>query len=280
MVPREETAIAAVTSIPGSASTVLEFSGDYTKNFETAAEFSGTSVVFCQEGSSTLTTANTDGVAQGKYISVPACGIGAAKVVTAHSGSVTIIDTAATVSVTNAIGTGVAAYKLQYTCVLNGQIVARMALKGQDGGAAPSAVINEFVVGYGAIIPGCQLKDEDGTGDVTGAAGLTVHSDVTKLKILDAYVNQEIYAASPSGTDETFHCAQAYLDPKTHTFDDAISNYTRGQSYDNSGSYISGQDQAILPGIGVDNHRRRLVNTGLVTKIGFSGPSVQGPQHL
>merc|ERR1712065_99211 len=57
--------------------------------------------------------------------------------------------------------------------------------------------------------------------------------------------------------------------------------YPRGQTYDNSGSYISGQDQAILPGIGVDNHRRRLGNTGLVTiKIGFSGPSVQGPQHL
>jgi hypothetical protein len=102
-------------------------------------------------------------------------------------------------------------------------------------------------------------------------------NDANAVKITTAYVNQEIFAAAAS--DKSFSCAQAYL-PGTHQFTQAGQS-ARGQIYDASGNYIGGQDQAILPGINADNHRRRLANTGLVTiKIGFSGPSVQGPQHL
>merc|ERR1719197_55178 len=139
--------------------------------------------------------------------------------------------------------------------------------------------MKEFVVGYGAILPGCKIMNAAGNAAVSGL-DVTVTSDASLIKIYDAYVNQEIYASS--STSQTFQCAQAYLPlvTPTHTFTDGYG-FTRGQSYDESGNYIGGQDQAILPGIGVDNHRRRLANTGLVTiKIGFSGPSVQGPQHL
>jgi len=287
MVPRNDTAIAAVTSIPASDTNVLTVS-TYTMDLTSAnaaALFEVSAVVFCVKGSTVLTTATDDGLAADAWISVPACGIGAAKVSTAHGESPaaadeTIVDTPATVTVTSAdSGTGVSAYALLYTCVLNGQIVARMALKGTVGGTT----MKEFVVGYGAILPGCKIMNAAGTGTVTGL-DVTVTSDASLIKIYDAYVNQEIYASSPTGADseQTFQCAQAYLplDTPTHTFTDG-NGFPRGQSYDESGNYIGGQDQAILPGIGVDNHRRRLANTGLVTiKIGFSGPSVQGPQHL
>jgi len=273
MVPRKDTAIAAVTSIPDPAADVLTVS-TYTANLASAV-FQAAADVTCVAGSATLTSSDTS-ITETNWISVPACGIGAAKVTTGHDGTVTVVDTPATVTVT---GSGVKAYSLLYTCVLNGQIVARMALKGTDGGTTMTG----FVVGYGAILPGCKIMNAAGTAAVTGL-DVTVTSDASLIKIYDAYVNQEIYAKSATGADseQTFRCAQAYLplDTPTHTFTDS-NGFPRGQSYDESGNYIGGQDQAILPGIGVDNHRRRLANTGLVTiKIGFSGPSVQGPQHL
>jgi len=290
MVPRKDTAIAAVTSIPDPAADVLTFTSDYTADLSAGTDtkiFEVSAVVYCVKNSTVLTTATDDELAVDDWISVPACGIGAAKVSAAHGeapaqAGETIVDTPATVTVTSAnSGAGVSAYALKYTCVLNGQIVARMALLGVDGGGGASAVIKKFVVGYGAILPGCKLMQADGTTEVTGAV-VTVTSDASLIKIYDAYVNQEIYASSPTGTSQTFQCAQAYLPlvTPTHAFTDS-NGFPRGQSYDESGNYIGGQDQAILPGIAVDNHRRRLANTGLVTiKIGFSGPSVQGPQHL
>jgi len=257
----------------------LTFSTTYTATLASTA-FEVATDVTCIKGSGKLVTAATTGILATKWISVPACGIGAAQVETEYGVSPaeadeTIVDTPATVTVT---GGGVSAYSLLYTCVLNGQIVARMALEGED---TASSVIKKFVVGYGAILPGCKLMQADGTTEVTGAV-VTVTSDASLIKIYDAYVNQEIYASSPTGTSQTFQCAQAYLPlvTPTHAFTDS-NGFPRGQSYDESGNYIGGQDQAILPGIAVDNHRRRLANTGLVTiKIGFSGPSVQGPQHL
>jgi len=286
MVPREDTAIAAVQSLPADA-TVLTFSDTYTADLSATTNtktFEVSAVVYCVKGSGELTTATDDGLGVNDWISVPACGIGAAKVTTAHTGGKTVVDTPATITVTNDdSGAGVSAYALKYTCVLNGQIVARMALLGVDGSGvgAASSIIKKVVVGYGAILPGCKVMDAIGNATVSNAT-VTVTSDASLIKIYDAYVNQEIYAASPAGTLQTFHCAQAYLplDTATHAFTDS-RGIQRGQSYDQSGNYIGGQDQAILPGIGVDNHRRRLANTGLVTiKIGFSGPSVQGPQHL
>merc|ERR1719231_545299 len=218
-----------------------------------AALFEVSAVVFCVKGSTVLTTATDDELAVDDWISVPACGIGAAKVSAAHGeapaqAGETIVDTPATVTVTSAnSGAGVSAYALKYTCVLNGQIVARMALLGVDGGGGASAVIKKFVVGYGAILPGCKLMQADGTTEVTNAV-VTVTSDATLIKIYDAYVNQEIYASSSSS--QTFQCAQAYLPlvTPTHAFTDGYG-FARGQSYDESGNYIGGQDQAILPGI-------------------------------
>jgi hypothetical protein len=279
MVPREETAIAAVVSLGGTGN--LEFTDTYNTDQRTSMV---TKDVTCAQGQASFMSAADTTLGSGTWISIPACGIGAAQISgTFDAGTSSTAITGGNITTASA-SSNVKLYVLAFKCVLNGQTVARMALKGQDGGSGATALIDEFVVGYGAILPGCTVLTHDGSipGDFAktpSSEATTVHSDASKIKITDAYVNQEIYAASPAGTDETFHCAQAYLDPKTHTFDGAI--YSRGQSYDNSGSYISGQDQAILPGIGVDNHRRRLGNTGLVTiKIGFSGPSVQGPQHL
>jgi len=276
MVPREETAIAAVVSLSGTDK--LEFTDTYSTD-QTGSMT--TKDVTCVQGSNSFMSAADTTLGTNTWISIPACGIGAAQISGAYGSGGSATSTPfgnSDVFTTASASSTVKLYVLDFECVLNGQTVARMALKGQAGsGGSPSALIDEFVVGYGAIIPGCTVLNADGSTPSDFAT--TVHSDASKIKITDAFVNQEIYAASASGTAQTFHCAQAYLDPKTHTFDDAI--YPRGQSYDNSGSYVSGQDQAILPGIGVDNHRRRLANTGLVTiKIGFSGPSVQGPQHL
>merc|ERR1711988_1843293 len=262
MVPRKDTAIAAVTSLPASDTDVLTFTSTFTADLSAGTDtkiFEVSAVVYCVKNSTVLTTTTDDELAVDDWISVPACGIGAAQVSAAHGEAPaatgeTIVNTPATVTVTSA-----------------------------NSGGGASAVIKKFVVGYGAILPGCKLMQADGVSEVTNAV-VTVTSDATLIKIYDAYVNQEIYASSPTGanSEQTFQCAQAYLPlvTPTHAFTDGYG-FARGQSYDESGNYIGGQDQAILPGIAVDNHRRRLANTGLVTiKIGFSGPSVQGPQHL
>merc|ERR1711988_208417 len=240
MVPRKDTAIAAVTSIPDPVADVLTFTSTYTADLSAGTDtkiFEVSAEVYCVKGSTVLTTATDDELAEDDWISVPACGIGAAQVSAAHGEAPaatgeTIVNTPATVTVTSAnSGAGVSAYALKYTCLLNGQIVARMALLGVDGGGGASAVIKKFVVGYGAILPGCKLMQADGTTEVTNAV-VTVTSDATLIKIYDAYVNQEIYASSSSS--QTFQCAQAYLPldtGPTHTFTDGYG-FTRGQSYD------------------------------------------------
>ena len=60
----------------------------------------------------------------------------------------------------------------------------------------------------------------------------------------------------------------------------------RGAYVDFSLSKPSGIDRPVLPSVdetfaNAANHRRRLTNTALVTvKVRFTGPSVQGPQHM
>merc|ERR1712167_324483 len=82
--------------------------------------------------------------------------------------------------------------------------------------------------------------------------------------------------ATSSGA-QSLTCSAHYL--AAHTFTTA-NGLTRGGSYDQSGNYIGGQDNSVLAAVNETNHRR-LADNGLVTlKIGFTGPSVQGPQHL
>merc|ERR550537_1997439 len=268
----DRTSVAAVAALTGTDNLLL--SANY--NFDlSGAAFAVATDGACTAGSAEITcTAPAPTLSANDWVSIPACGIGAAKVSVAHDGTKITLDTAAKFSNSNA---DAKIYSLLYQCVLNGQTVARMALKLADTSGGAHNGINEFVVGYGALIPGCSIVDTAGAV-VTNLGAVTVKTnDANSVKITTAYVNQEIFAAAAS--DKSFSCAQAYLSG-THQFTQA-GQRARGQIYDASGNYIGGQDQAILPGINVDNHRRRLANTGLVTiKIGFSGPSVQGPQHL
>lgn len=266
----DRTSVAAVAALTGTDNLLL--SANYNFNLAASA-FELVTDGACTAGSAEITCSDPS-LSANDWVSIPACGIGAAKVSVVYGSGKITLDTAAKFSSSAA---DAKIYSLLYQCVLNGQTVARMALKLADTSGAAHAGIDEFVVGYGALIPGCSIVDTAGAV-VTNLGAVTVKTnDANAVKITTAYVNQEIFAAAAS--DKSFSCAQAYLSG-THQFTQAGQS-ARGQIYDASGNYIGGQDQAILPGINVDNHRRRLANTGLVTiKIGFSGPSVQGPQHL
>lgn len=145
-------------------------------------------------------------------------------------------------------------------------------MKLADGSAAGAAhgTINSFIVGYGGLVPGCTVG-----GNVNIAAGSTLAT----FSVTDSWTSQQMFS---TGASKSLTCAQYYL-PGTHQFT-TPNGVARGQVYDYSGNYIGGQDAAVLPKIDASNpvnHRRRLSNSPLLSiKIGFSGPSVQGPQHL
>merc|ERR1711916_314921 len=157
------------------------------------------------------------------------------------------------------------------TCTLNGQIVARMAMSASLGSFSASKVI----IGYGGIVPGCIIADD---------TGRSVDGDLEFQSFAGdfAFLNQDIGSNHTSESSaQTFTCAQSYL-PGTHQFT-TPSGITRGQVYDQSGNYIGGHDQAVLPGIDEQNHRRLNLppgayassssSSGLLTiKIGFTGP--------
>merc|ERR1712199_81068 len=214
-------------------------------------------------GSSKITTSVNPGYS---YVSIPECGISSAKVTAINNLDITL-NTEATISQTAA-----PVYVLGHTCTLNGQIVARMAMSASLGSFSASKVI----IGYGGIVPGCTIADDTGSSLDGDLEFQSFAGDF-------AYLNQDIGSNHTSESSaQTFTCAQSYL-PGTHQFT-TPSGITRGQVYDQSGNYIGGHDQAVLPGIDEQNHRRlggHTSSSGLLTiKIGFTGPSVQGPQHL
>merc|ERR1711907_782571 len=219
----------------------------------------------CTMGTSTITTSVNPGYS---YVSIPECGISSAKVTAIdNSGTSITLDTEATISQTAA-----SVYVLGHTCTLNGQIIARMAMSASSNSFSAS----KLIIGYGGIVPGCTIADDTGTPLSDNLKFQSFAGDF-------AYLNQDIGSNhnTSESSAQTFTCAQSYL-PGTHQFTPP-SGITRGQVYDQSGNYIGGHDQAVLPGIDEQNHRRLGAHTsrGLLTiKIGFTGPSVPGPQHL
>jgi hypothetical protein len=150
-------------------------------------------------------------------------------------------------------------------------------MKLADGATAhgPHGTINSFIVGYGGLVPGCTVANVDSTND-----DIYTGSTLATFSVTDSWTSQQMFSV---GTSKSFTCAQYYL-PGTHQFT-TPNGVARGQVYDYSGNYIGGQDAAVLPKIDASNpvnHRRRLSSHSplLSIKIGFSGPSVQGPQHL
>merc|ERR1711968_278640 len=218
----------------------------------------------CTMGTSTITTSVNPGYS---YVSIPECGISSARVTAIdNSGTSITLDTEATISQTAA-----SVYVLGHTCTLNGQIIARMAMSASQLTFSAS----KLIIGYGGIVPGCTIADDTGSS-------LSGNLEFQSFAGDFAYLNQDIGSNHTSESSaQTFTCAQSYL-PGSHQFT-TPSGITRGQVYDQSGNYIGGHDQAVLPGIDEQNHRRLGAHTssGLLTiKIGFTGPSVQGPQHL
>jgi len=233
----------------------------------------------CTVGDNTITMSSGPSFSTdpADYVSIPECGISSAKV-TANSGTSVTLDTEATIAQTAA-----PVFKLQYTCTLNGQIVARMAMSVADGTSVSQFSASKVIVGYGGIVPGCTIMNNEGN---TLSAGWSQYGNKFQSFAGDfAFLNQDIGSNHTSASSaQTFTCAQSYL-PGTHQFT-TPSGIARGQVYDQSGNYIGGHDQTVLPAIGEPNHRRLQGgysprDSGLLTiKIGFTGPSVQGPQHL
>jgi len=244
----------------------------YTGSGITGGSFNADSAA-CSVGSDTVTLSGSDSYTVGDYVSLPHCGIGSAKV-TGQSSAVVTLDTAATIAQTRA-----SVFTLGYTCVLNGQIIARMGLSVADGSTNEQFSADKVIVGYGGLVNGCSIKDKDGAA-ATGFSGSVFKAFAGDF----AWTSQDIgHSDSSASAAKSFTCAQSYL-PGTHQFT-TPNGIARGQVYDQSGNYIGGQDQTILPALNANNHRRRLSSgsghSGLITiKIGFTGPSVQGPQHL
>jgi len=246
----------------------------YTGSGITGGSFNADSAA-CSVGSNTVTLSGSDSYSGGDYVSLPHCGIGSAKVI-GQSSAVVTLDTAATIAQTRA-----SVFTLGYTCVLNGQIIARMGLSVADGSTNEQFSADKVIVGYGGLVNGCSIKDKDGAA-ATGFSGSVFKAFAGDF----AWTSQDIgytNSTAVSSAAKSFTCAQSYL-PGTHQFT-TPNGIARGQVYDQSGNYIGGQDQTILPALNANNHRRRLSSgsghSGLITiKIGFTGPSVQGPQHL
>merc|ERR1712139_442961 len=232
-------------------------------------------VATCSIASSTIVLTGTPSpvIAANTWVSIPACGISAAQVNADTSDANLVLKGGVKPTIAVAGGTASEVYKLPFTCTLNGQLIARfgMTLTNGSGGGNAHGTINEFIVGYGGLVPGCTVAGTNIAADSTLATFTVTHS----------WTSQQMFSV---GTVKSFTCAQYYL-PGTHQFT-TPNGVARGQVYDYSGNYIGGQDAAVLPKIAsstsdVVNHRRRLSNSPLLSiKIGFSGPSVQGPQHL
>merc|ERR1711916_106022 len=148
-------------------------------------------------------------------------------------------------------------YADYYTCTMNNVVIG---LFYADIAATEQVPTTDFTIFKGYLQAGCTV-----TG--TGIATDTVLESFT---ITGATLTR---AAASGATGKTLGC---YKDPSYTTEGGVV----RGYSADQSGNFQSGEDQTVLPELENYNHRR-LSNTGLVSiKVRFTGPSVQGPQHL
>jgi len=226
----------------------------------------------CSITSSTIVLTDTPSpaaIAEDTWVSIPACGISAAQVNADTSDANLVLKGGVKPTIAVANGTASEVYQLPFTCTLNGQVIARFGMTLTDGSGTAHGDIDEFIVGYGGLVPGCIVAGTD----------IAANSTLATFTVANAWTSQQMFSVV---TSKPFTCAQYYL-PGTHQFT-TPNGIARGQVYDYSGNYIGGQDAAVLPKIDASNpvnHRRRLSNSPLLSiKIGFSGPSVQGPQHL
>lgn len=157
-----------------------------------------------------------------------------------------------------------------YACTVNNEIVGRFWGDFAAGGAAV-APTSEFKILQGYLHVGCQV-----TGTNAGTNAILDSFTITTAS-LTAQVDADGFTAVALG---------CYKD-LSYTTEGGV---VRGWARDYSGNLQSGEDQTVIPSTSgmnhrrlqqIDQHRRRLANTALVTiKIRFTGPSVQGPQHL
>merc|ERR1712072_737620 len=217
-------------------------------------------------GTATITTGTGDVLTtDGYYITGSKGSIPPGTQIATSTGTTTTLKNGATTVLATATET---LTKLDFSCLVNGQVVARFAMTVADGATA----VTSIVVGYGGLIAGCAVKDADGTAPT----GLTDGTTISAFSITGGAIST---LATSSGGSKALTCSAHYL--AAHEFTTA-NGLMRGGSYDQSGNYIGGQDEAVLAAVNANNHRRRLAaDNGLVSlKIGFTGPSVQGPQHL
>jgi len=272
MVPRvSPTTITAFGNIGSTAQgTMLRSNGTTGVYYGSAVTVSNSeTVTACTVGSANITMTDDPTLTAGDWVSIPACGISAAQVKT--TGTFLILEAGGEATIAVA-GATAALYPLSFTCTLNGQLIARFGMKLNDGSTTAHNDIDEFIVGYGGLVPGC----------IVAGTSIATDSTLATFTVTHSWTSQQMFSV---GTGKSFTCAQYYL-PGTHQFT-TPNGVARGQVYDYSGNYIGGPDAAVLPKIAsstsdVVNHRRRLSSHSplLSIKIGFSGPSVQGPQHL
>jgi len=213
-------------------------------------------------GNPSITVDSTTGFADDDYITDGKGGIAPGSQITI-SGSVFTSSVAPVLDIDEATIT-----KLDYACVLNGKIIARFAMT-----VANTATTASITVGYGGLIAGCVIKNADLTDPDTST--LSTGTTISTFSITGGAIST---LATSSGDDKALTCSAHYLRAHEVT---TTNGLVRGGIYDQSGNYIGGQDEAVLAAVNDKNHRRRLADNGLVTlKIGFTGPSVQGPQHL
>jgi len=239
----------------GTATLSAESTGAITQTTDTSSVVAGADTII----TSTTTFAAGDYIT-GNMGSIPP----GTKADTSSSGASIVLKDGVTAALSTTTET---ITKLDYSCLVNGQIVARFAMTAASGTTA----ITSIVVGYGGLIAGCVIKDADGTAPT----GLTDGTTISAFSITGGAIS----TAATSAGSQSLTCSAHYVGAHTVT---TTNGLVRGGSYDQSGNYIGGQDEAVLAAVNADNHRRRLAaDNGLVTlKIGFTGPSVQGPQHL
>lgn len=256
----------STSDIQGST-TLQQMTGTATLSAAATADISETTCSVSTDGStagnSAITVEATTGFADNDYVTDGKGGLAPGSKITI-SGSVFTSSVAPVLDIDSATIT-----KLDYTCVLNGQIIARFAMAVLQSATG----VTDITVGYGGLIAGCVIKDADG---LTDPSALSAGTTISAFSITGGAIST---VATSSGSNKALTCSAHYLAAHTVT---TTNGLVRGGSYDQSGNYIGGQDEAVLAAVNANNHRRRLAaDNGLVTlKIGFTGPSVQGPQHL
>jgi hypothetical protein len=216
-----------------------------------------------------LNGASTADFAAGDYVS----GAGIAPETTIVSitantdGDTGVLSKAATATVASGAAQAIAGYNDYYTCTLNNQVLGRFVA---DFASTKQEPTTDFTVFQGYLKVGCII---------TGT-GIPANTVLERFTLTGATLTK---AAASTGTLKTLGC---YTD-LSYTTENGI---VRGYSTDQSGMYQGGEDQSVIPAYEQNNHARRLLenhyhrrltDTALVTlKVRFTGPSVQGPQHL